>query len=415
MSSNNFNKTRKACYSSYFTMSSVFSLPPMLFITFHQSYGISYTLLGTLVLVNFCTQFIVDLIFTFFSKHFPIKKTLTVMPLLTALGFIIYTFAPNIFGENVYLGFLIGTIIFSVAAGLSEVLLSPVIAAIPGSTDKDMSALHSLYAGGVIFVIGVSTVFFKLFGNENWQILSFMWALAPLVTCVLFAMSPIPDMNTSHKDSAEKNNSKKFGLILCVACIFMGAAAENTMTNWISSYMENALGISKTVGDILGMAVFAVLLGLGRILYTKYGKNIFRVLIVSMLGSVACYLIAGLSTNVIISFFACILTGLCTSMLWPGSLIFMEEKVSGAGVAAYALMAAGGDFGSSIAPQLMGAIVDKVSISSWALNTSVSLGIPTEQLSMKIGMLVTALFPIAGVIILIISKKYFTDKKANIS
>ncbi len=413
MTTINYKKTKKACYSSYFTMSSVFSLPPMLFLTFHQMYDISYTLLGTLVLVNFCTQFAIDLVFTFFSKQFNIKKTLVVMPLLTSLGLFIYTFSPSIFGNNVYFGLVIGTIIFSVAAGLSEVLLSPVIAALPGATDKDMSALHSLYAAGVIFVIAVSTVFLSVFGNKNWQILSFIWALAPLITCAMFLRAPIPEMSNSQSGETKKGNSKKFGLMLCVACIFMGAAAENTMTNWISSYMENALGISKTIGDILGMAVFAVLLGIGRVLYTKYGKNIWRVLITCMAGSAVCYLAAGVSANVLISFFACIFTGLCTSMLWPGSLILMEDNYPGVGVAAYALMAAGGDFGSSIAPQLMGAIVDKVSISSWVGEISVQLSMPIEQISMKIGMLVTAIFPIIGVVVLLIIKKSLNANKVN--
>ncbi len=412
MSLNNYKKTKRACYSSYFTMSSAFAFPPMLFLTFNEMYGVSYTLLGTLVLINFCTQFTIDLIFSLFSKHFNIKKTLTVMPLLTALGLLIYTFSPNIFGNNVYLGLAIGTVIFSVAAGLSEVLLSPVIAALPGATDKDMSALHSLYAGGVIFVIAVSTVFLKLFGNENWQILSFLWAIAPIVTCALFCTSPVPDMNTSHGESVSAGNNKKFGLILCVMCIFMGSASENTMTNWISTYMENALGIDKTVGDILGMAVFAVLLGVGRLLYTKYGKNIWRVLMLSMVGSVVCYLVAGLSTNIILSFLACILTGLCTSMLWPGSLILMEEKVIGAGVAAYALMAAGGDFGASVAPQLMGAVVDKMNLNAQIAEAALQMNVPIEQVSMKIGMLVTSIFPIIGVVILLYIKRYFSVKKA---
>ncbi len=403
-----YNKTKRACYSSYFSMTSAFSLPPMLFLTFHQMYGISYTLLGTLVLVNFCTQLSIDLVFSFFSKYFNISKTLKIMPMLTALGLGMYALSPNIFGDNVYLGLLLGTVIFSVAAGLSEVLLSPVIAAIPGSTDKDMSALHSLYAAGVVFVVTVNSLFFKLAGSERWQLLTAFWAVLPLVTTVLFCLSPIPEMNLSHGESTKKGNNKKFGLVLCVACIFMGSAAENTMTNWISSYMENALGISKTIGDILGMAVFAVLLGVGRMLYTKFGKNIWRVLMVSMVGSVACYLIAGLSTNVVLSFLACIFTGLSTSMLWPGSLILMEDKVKGAGVAAYALMAAGGDFGASVAPQLTGAIVDKVRLSEWATALSISGNVPTEQISMKFAMLITAIFPIIGVVILLFIKKYFS-------
>ena len=58
------------------------------------------------------------------------------------------------------------------------------------------------------------------------------------------------------------------------------------------------------------------------------------------------------------SLIACVALGICTSMLWPGTLILMEEKIPAVGIAGYALMAAGGDFGASIAPQTLGIVVD---------------------------------------------------------
>ena len=275
--------------------------------------------------------------------------------------------------------------------------------------------LHSLYAWGVLMVVCISSLFFNVFGRENWVYLTLFLAALPLIACFLFCTSPFPEMNVSHEDgnAQGKVKNKSKGLLLCVACIFFGSAAENSMTNWISSYMETALDIPKTVGDILGMAVFAVLLGLGRTLYAKYGKNISNVLLAGMAGSVVCYLIAGLSSNVVLSFLACILTGMCTSMLWPGTLILMEEKIPAPGVAAYALMAAGGDFGASVAPQLIGVVVDKVAESNLVLNLSTTLSMSVEQISMKAGMLVAAIFPIIGVFLLLFIRKYFNKTKTS--
>ena len=140
-----FKRTKLACYAAYFTMASIFSLPPLLFVTFRETYGISYTLLGTLVLTNFCTQLIVDLIFTVFSKRFNVHKIVKIMPLMTTVGLLTYALVPTFFPDMAYLGLLLGTVIFSVSAGLSEVLLSPVIAAIPSDNpQRDMSLLHSL-------------------------------------------------------------------------------------------------------------------------------------------------------------------------------------------------------------------------------------------------------------------------------
>ena len=156
-------------------------------------------------------------------------------------------------------------------------------------------------------------------------------------------MSPLPDMNMEqNKAKSAGSGSGTKGLLLCMACIFLGACAENTMTNWVSVYAEKALRIPKVWGDILGMSLFAGLLALTRTIYAKYGKNIFKILTISMWGTVVCYLTVGLSANGALSLAACAAVGICTAMLWPGTLIFMEEKIPAAGVAAYALMAAGG-------------------------------------------------------------------------
>ncbi len=408
--SKNFKKTKYTCYFANIAMAASFSLPPLLFVTFREMYGISYTLLGTLVLTNFCTQLIVDLIFTFFTKYFNIHRTIRVMPLLTSAGMLIYALVPTFFPDKAYVGLVIGTVIFSVAAGLCEVLLSPLVAALPSDNpDRDMSRLHSLYAYGVLLVVTVSTVFLKIFGTRNWMYLTLFWAFLPLVAFTLFCTSPLPDLELSQGEGGAKRKWG-FGMLLCVLCIFLGSAAENTMTNWISGYLETALHLPKTVGDILGLALFAVLLGLGRTLYAKYGKNITKVLLVSMAGAVVCYLTAGLSPNAMLSLIACVLTGICTSMLWPGTLILMEEKFPNPGVAAYALMAAGGDFGASVAPQAMGIVVDKVAVSNFAADMSTRFAMTPDEVGMKVAMLCTAVFPALGVFLLLFMMKYFKKK-----
>lgn len=408
-----YNRTRFACFSAYFTMSSIFCVPPLLFVTFRELYGISYTLLGTLVLTNFCTQLLVDLIFTVFSKRFDCKKIVRVTPLVTSLGLALYALLPTLFPNQAYIGLLIGTIVFSISAGLSEVLLSPTIAALPSKNpQRDMSMLHSLYAFGVVTMVLLSTIFLKLFSYENWTYLIYFLAALPVFAAVLFMFSPMPAFVSSEASGGVSGTKKRaVGLAFCVGCIFFGSCAENVMSNWISSYMENALGIEKMLGDILGVAMFALLLGMARILYARFGKRIFRVLLIGMMGASVCYLVVAFSSNTVVAFIACILTGLCTSMLWPGSLIMMEENLPGLGVAAYALMAAGGDLGASAAPQLMGVVIDNVAASDFAKEASVRLGITAEQVGLKVGMLVTALFPIIGAVVLLLAMRYFKKNR----
>ena len=412
----NFKRTRLACYSAYFTMSSIFILPPLLFATLQDTYGISYTLLGTLVLTNFCTQMLVDLLFSLFAKKFNAKMLVRLTPMITSAGLALYALVPWLLPQYAYAGLLAGTIIFSVAAGFSEVMLSPTIAALPSDNpQRDMSTLHSLYAFGIFFVIVVSTLFFWLFGTQNWMYLTLFFAALPIIASVLFMLSPMPDLQ-GQAENAKQNRSgtRALGLALCVACIFCGSCAENTMSNWISGYMENALQIPKAIGDLVGMAAFAILLGLTRIAYAKFGKNIFRMLCFGMVGAAVCYLVVAFSAHPIPALIGCVLTGIFTSMLWPGALIMMEENLPGVGVAAYALMASGGDLGASVAPQLMGIVTDTVSASHLGTTLAAKLSLSTEQVGLKAGMLVCSVFPILGIAVLFITVRYFKKLKKDV-
>jgi MFS family permease len=411
MNLQNYKRTRFTCFFTFPALTPAFVLPPILFATFRQMYGISYTLLGTLVLVNFCTQLGVDLVFAFFSRHFHIHKTIRTMPLLSALGLVIYALVPWLMPQYAYPGLLVGTFIFSVASGLDEALLSPTLAALPSDNpQRDMSILHSMYGYGLAVIAVISTLFLQLFGRENWMYLTLFWAIPPIIDCVLFHISPLPEI-TIHQESAGSSSKKRnIGLALCAAVIFLGSAAENTMTNWISVYMERALQIPKAVGDTLGLVTFALLLAFARSLYAKYGKRIFPVLLAGMLGALGCYLLAGMSSSLIVAMVACMLTGICTSMLWPGTLILMEEEFPNPGVAAYALMAAGGDFGASVAPQGLGIVADTVAASEHAVTLGEKIGLSPEQIGIKAGMLTAAIFPLLGIGMLLLLKRFLAKK-----
>ncbi len=403
-----FKRTKYTCYYTYLAMASAFCLPAILFTTFREMYGLSYTLLGLLVAINFFTQMSIDLVFSFFGKYINAHTALRIMPLLTGIGLLIYALFPTFLPEYAFVGLVIGTVIFSLAAGLGEVLVSPTVDALPSDThDKDMAALHSLYGYGLVTVIALSTLFLKLFGTENWMYLVIFWSIPPVIASILMFKAKLPEMNSSTAPKASRSKERNFGLFLCILCIFFGSCAENVMTNWISSYLEISLHIPKAVGDIFGLMLFAILLSLTRTWYSKYGKNIYKVLLVSMTCAVLCYLVAGLSPIPMVSMIACVLTGICTSMLWPGTLIYMEEKMPGCGIAAYALMATGGDMGASIAPQMLGIITDSVSVSDWGISLSEKLSIAPDELGMKVGMLIAALFPMIGVAVLIFMRRYF--------
>jgi len=403
-----YKNTVLACYFTGFSMSAAANLSALLFIPLHNLYGISFTQLGFLVLVNFCTQLAIDLVFTFFSDRFKLKNTIRSIPAIVLFGLLIYAVVPMAFPDYTYLALVVGTFVFSLGAGLGEVLTSPVIAAIPAENpEKEMSKLHSAYAWGVVGVVIISTLMLKIIGNENWMYLAIFWCVLPLISFVLFQKAEIPDLNLNSEEGSKPDTNNRFGIFLCTLCIFFGGAAEMSMTQWISGFSQNALGIDKVYGDIFGMALFAFALGSGRTLYAQKGKNIHRVLLCGMGLSCLCYIVAAISSNSLICLIACVLTGFFTSMLWPGTLIYTNEKFTSCGVGVYALLAAGGDLGASVSPQIMGIIADEVSQSRFAQGLFDGFG--PEETGMKLGMLFAAIFPLIGFFLLVYMKKYFFE------
>lgn len=398
-----FRRLKRGCYTYGLSTAALINLSPVLFLTLRELYGISYAALGALISVNFLTQLGVDLLFSFRPRLFDIPKVVKAAPLVAAAGLAVYGLWPLLSPATAYAGLLMGTFIFSLAGGLAEVLLSPVIAAIPSpDPDREMSKLHSAYAWGVGPVVLICTGFLYVFGREMWYALPLLFALIPMVSFFLLRGAEFPDM-AAQEERADRSVLKNRTLWLFAALIFLGGAAENTMGQWGSGYLEAALVIPKVWGDIFGVALYALMLGGGRTLYTKYGKNLEAILFWGAVGAAVCYIAAALCPIPAVGLAACALTGLFTSLLWPGSLSFAAERIPHGGVVLYALMAAGGDLGTAAVPQLIGLITDYT-----------ILLVPNggEELGMKLGMLLGALCPMVAALLVRKLSKREIDCKA---
>ena len=394
----NTKRVKSACYCMNVAMAVIGNLPPILFLTFHNKFGVSFSLLGLLVLLNFSTQLLVDLIFSFFSHKFNIPLTVKLTPLISVFGLLIFVLWPTFLPSSAYLGLVIGTIVFSASSGLAEVLLSAVVAALPSeNSERDMSLLHSIYAWGAVGVVSLGSVFLLVFTSNSWQILTLLFALIPLLSFVLYIGAELPELKVGGETNSSSSLYKNKLMWLSVIAIFLGGAIECTMAQWASSFTEVALGIPKIYGDVFGVALFALTLGLGRTLYAKYGKRIEKVLIAGVIAAAVCYLSAVFAPSPVIGLIACALTGFSASMLWPGNIIAVGERIPDGGVVMFALMAAGGDLGASLGPELVGIITDTVAASPRMLNLAYELGMSGEQLGLKCGLLVGALFAIIAI------------------
>lgn len=395
-----YNRAKYACYLGNMSQAAVANITPILFIPLREIYGISYTLLGSLVLINFITQLLIDIIFSLYSSKFNIELTVKCTPIITLIGMFLFAMSPILFPNFVYLGLILGTVISSASSGLVEVLVSPVVAAIPSQNpDREMSILHSIYAWGVVVVVIISTVFLKILGNDRWQWLLVIWSIIPLTSIILFLKADIPQMSSEEKDNNIFKLLKQPYFILCLLCIFFGGAAECTMAQWSSGYLERAMLVEKVWGDILGVAMFGLTLGLGRTLYAKHGKNIYKVLFAGAIVATICYLTITITNVPAISLIACAATGFCVSMMWPGSLIAASERFQTGGVMMFALLAAAGDLGASVGPWFVGRVTDISMESSYITKIAADFNMTSEQIGLKCGILSATIFPIVAVVV----------------
>jgi fucose permease len=236
--------------------------------------------------------------------------------------------------------------------------------------------------------------------------------IIPIAAVIFFAKARLPQMATPEKTSGAVKFLKNGGVWLCVFGIFLGGSAEVTMAQWASSYIEEALDLPKILGDIFGVAIFAVTLGLGRSLYAKFGKNISNALFWGAIGATVCYLVAAVSPFPVVGLIACALTGFCVSMMWPGSLIVASDRYPQGGVMIFALMAAGGDFGASMGPQMVGVVTDAAIKNETLISMANPLGLSAEQFGMKLGMIVGMLFPMIAIAVYATYLKSY-KKKVN--
>ena len=395
-----------ACFAMSITMSIVTNLPPILFLTFRSMYGLSFSLLGLLILINFSVQLAVDLIFSFFSHKFNVSKTVKAMPWLAVAGFILYAAAPVMFPGYPFIGLCLGTIVFSAASGLAEVLISPIIAALPSDDpERTMSGLHSIFAWGVVGVVILATLFLQRFGSAHWQLLIAISALVPLLSSILFAGAEIPRIETPEKSTGALKLLGNRKLWLFFAAVFLAGALELVMSQWSSSYLEQALGVPKVWGDVCGVAMFGGMLAIGRTLYAKKGNNVESVLLLGAIGAAICYFVATVTPIPIFGLIACAMTGLCVSLMWPGSLSVAAARFPSGGVVVYAMMAASGDMGAAIAPQLVGIITDAALGNAFVLSLAEKLMMAPEKISIKLGMTVGLILSLIAISIFYRIKK----------
>ena len=385
----NYKKTLIACYLGFVTQAISANFTPLLFITFISTYGITLEKIAMIPLVFYLTQLLVDLAATKFADKIGYRTCVAASQVLSAVGIALMAILPEVLSVP-FIGILISVVLYAVGSGLIEVLVSPIVEACPfENKEGTMSLLHSFYCWGAMGVILGSTFFFTMFGVKNWKILTFIWALVPLYNTFNFITCPIERLVEDGKSMGICKLLKTPIFWLMILLMICSGASEASMAQWASAFTESAIGVSKTVGDLAGPCLFALFMGISRVLYGKFSEKIdlTKVMLICGMMCVGCYLLASLSTLPILGLTGCALCGMTVGIMWPGSISISSQKCPRGGTAMFAFLALAGDLGAMVSPAMVGSISQKASG------------------NLKIGLLAAAVFPMILVGGLLILKK----------
>ena len=385
----NYKKTLIACYLGFVTQAITANFAPLLFLTFRSTYAMTLEKIAMIPLVFYLTQLLIDLAATKFADKIGYRTCVAASQVLSAAGLVSMAILPEVLPVP-FAGILIAVVLYAVGSGLIEVLVSPIVEACPfENKDGMMSLLHSFYCWGAMGVILGSTLFFAVFGVENWKILTFIWALVPLYNTWNFISCPIERLVEDGESMGIRKLLKTPIFWLMIILMVCSGASEAAMAQWASAFTESAVGVSKTVGDLAGPCLFAMLMGISRMLYGKFSEklDLTRVMLVCGMMCAGCYLVASLSALPILGLAGCALCGFAVGIMWPGSISVSSQKCPKGGTAMFAFLALAGDLGAMTSPAVVG------SLSEMAGG------------DLKTGLLAAAVFPVILVAVLLVLKK----------
>lgn len=358
---NNYRKTMYACFVGYIVQAIVNNFLPLLFVTFRSEYGIPLSQITLLVALNFAVQLAVDMLSAVFIDRIGCRASVVIAHICAAAGLIMLAFLPDITPDP-FAGILASVFVYAIGGGIIEVIISPIIEGCPtDNKEKAMSLLHSFYCWGHMGVVLLSTAFFALFGTENRKVLTLIWAVIPIVNAAVFSRAPIFPLNGGDGSGLSLKQlfrSKTF--LLMMLMMVCAGASEQAVSQWASAFAEQGLGVSKTTGDLAGPMSFALLMGLSRLIYGKYGERIDldRFIAFSSALCIASYLCIALLPVPALGLAGCAVCGFSVGILWPGTYSKASAMIKDGGTAMFAMLALAGDVGCSGGPALAGFVSD---------------------------------------------------------
>ena len=386
----NYKKTIVACYIGSIVQAIINNFLPLLFVFFATNYKIPLLVISIIATFNFALQIFFDSICYKIIKAIGYRKTIVISHLFCGIGLIILGFFTLFSSSTTYtcIMLFVATFFMASGGGIIEVTTSPLINALPlDNKESAMSLHHSFFPIGHILTVVLSTLYFVFVGIEYWYYLALLLAIVPLINVINFTCCPIILPEGDTKPSSRKKLFSNSTFILLIALMISAGASETALGQFLSFFAEEGLNVSKTLGDIIGVCSFAFFMMLSRILHSTILKNfnLIKLCLTFSIMLASCYI---LSVVVPLPTLALIFTALCgffVGLLWPATYSIASRFFPLGGTFMFSMLALGGDIGCTIAPTIVGFVASFSSI--------------------KLGILLSSIFPILATIFLVILLK----------
>ena len=360
-----YKSTKIACFIGFVVQAIINNFLPLLFIIFNTEYHLNYEQLGRLLFINFFVQLIVDALTPALVKRIGYRGAAISCHALAAVGLCLLGILPLIFPNHIYACLVASIIIYASGSGIIEVCISPIVELLPGDKKgADMAFSHSFYCWGQAFTVLVSTLLIFLIGQSSWQFIPILWAIIPFLNTFNFMRVPIVEQHDAPLSKTAKTLFKNRDFWIFAVIMICAGASEITMAEWASLFAQQALGVDKTVGDLLGPCAFAVCMGSGRVIFGLLdGKfNPKKALVINNVFCIICYVGVAICNIPALSLIACALCGFTVSLSWPGTYSLAARHFPMGGTLMFSILALCGDFGCSIGPWLMGIVANNTTL-----------------------------------------------------
>lgn len=360
-----YKSTKIACFIGFVVQAIINNFLPLLFIIFNTQYNLNYEQLGRLLFVNFFVQLIVDALTPALVKRIGYRGAAIACHGLAAAGLFMLGVLPLVFPNHIYTCLVASIIVYASGSGIIEVCISPMVELLPGDKKgADMAFTHSFYCWGQAFTVLVSTLLIFLIGQTHWQFIPMLWAIIPLLNMINFMRVPVIEQPDDPISKTANTLFKNRDFWIFAVIMICAGASEITMAEWASLFAQKALGVSKTVGDLLGPCAFAVCMGSGRVIFGLLdGKfNPKKALILNNILCVFCYVGVAVCNIPTLSLIACALCGFSVSLSWPGTYSMAARHFPTGGTLMFSILALCGDLGCSIGPWLMGIVANSTTL-----------------------------------------------------